>query len=54
MDLSTIIDHLDNFTTAWKGWASVFEGIDAFTQLGKVDFAKVSSEFVALSSTSSK
>ena len=32
MDLSTIIDHLDNFVTTWQGWGAVF---DAF--FGKYD-----------------
>ncbi|MDN6099097.1 hypothetical protein [Corynebacterium flavescens] len=30
MDLSTIIDHLDNFVTTWEGWGKVFEGLNAF------------------------
>ena len=25
MDLSTIIDHLDNFVTTWEGWGKVFD-----------------------------
>lgn len=28
MDLSVIIDHLDNFKTAWEGWDAVFGALD--------------------------
>lgn len=32
MDLSTIIDHLDNFVTTWEGWGKVFDAL-----FGKVE-----------------
>ena len=55
MDLSTIIDNLDNFVTAWKGWANVFEGIKGISGLDtETLFEGVSSKFDVLSSTSSK
>ncbi len=33
MDLSTIITHLDNFATTWKGWNDVFTGLEGFGHL---------------------
>lgn len=54
MDLSTIIDHLDNFVTTWKGWGAVVEGIKGIFGLDKGDFTGVSSAVKGLSSVSSK
>ncbi|WP_312714240.1 hypothetical protein [Corynebacterium flavescens] len=67
MDLSTIIDHLDNFVTTWKGWGAVIDAIfgahgenDAARDGGilginwKESFEGVSSATKGLSSTSSK
>lgn len=54
MDLSTIIDHLDNFVTTWEGWSAVFKGINGILGLDtETAFEGVSSKFEVLSSTSS-
>jgi len=52
MDLSTIIDHLDNFVTTWEGWGNVVTGLQGIFGIEKGDVEGLSSAFDVFSSKS--
>ncbi|HAT1370148.1 hypothetical protein [Corynebacterium striatum] len=41
MDLSLVQTHLDNFVDTWKGWNSVFTGLNGFLNLFLGDAAPI-------------